>query len=110
MRRISRACCSDKTLAGLGTAGKSRLLTEAQAVAQLNHPNPGHMLKQFFIVRSRALRAAGRAAEADEYLRKARERVMLVAGKIEDETLRRGWLENVRLNRELLAEWAARGL
>jgi len=36
--------------------------------------------------------------------------VMLVAGKTQDEALRQGWLENVRINREILADWAARGV
>jgi hypothetical protein len=57
-----------------------------------------------FLAHSRALRAAGREAESDDYLRRAHERVMLVASKTQDETLRRGWLENVRVNREILAD------
>ena len=52
----------------------------------------------------RALRAAGRAAEAADYLRRACDWVMEVAGKTPDETLRRCWLENVRANQEVLAE------
>jgi len=40
-------------------------------------------------------------------LRQAYERVMLVANRIKDESLRRGWLENVRFNQEILADWAA---
>ncbi len=63
-----------------------------------------------WLVHSRALRAAGRDDESDDYLRRAYERVMLVAGKTQDEALRRGWLENVRINREMLADWAARGM
>lgn len=57
---------------------------------------------------SRALRAAGREVEADDALRRAYERVMLVAGKTQDESLRGSWLEDVRLNREILAEWVLR--
>jgi hypothetical protein len=59
--------------------------------------------ERYFFVHSRILRALGRGAEADEYLRKAHERVMLVASKTKDETLRRSWLENVRDNREIVA-------
>jgi tetratricopeptide (TPR) repeat protein len=61
-----------------------------------------------FLAHSRVLRAVGREAESDDYLRRAHERVMLVASKTRDEDLRRGWLENVRVNREILADWAAR--
>jgi predicted ATPase len=56
---------------------------------------------------SRTLRANGRAAEADAYLQKAYDRVMLVAGKLQDPELRRSWLENVRDNREIVREWEA---
>ncbi len=59
---------------------------------------------------SRALRAAGREVEADEYLQRAYARVQLVAGKTQDTALRRGWLENVWVNREILADWADRGM
>ncbi len=61
--------------------------------------------ERYFFAHSRSLRALGRGAEADEYLRKAYERVMLVAGKTRDETLRRSWLENVRDNREIVREF-----
>jgi hypothetical protein len=52
---------------------------------------------------ARALRATGRETEADVYLRRAYERVQLVARQTADETLRRSWLENVRDNREIVA-------
>ena len=61
-----------------------------------------------YFIHSRALRANGHGAEADEYLQKAYDRVMLVASKTKDETLRQSWLENVRDNREIIAEWSAR--
>ena len=61
--------------------------------------------ERYFFVHSRILRALGRGAEADAYLHKAYERVMLVASKTKDESLRRSWLENVRDNREVVREW-----
>ncbi len=70
-------------------------------------PAPPWPEKSFF-THAQVLRAAGRAAEADGYLQKAHERVMLVASKTQDETLRRGWLENVRDNREIVAAWRQR--
>jgi DNA-binding SARP family transcriptional activator len=42
-------------------------------------------------------------------LRQAYERVMLVAGNIQDDDLRRSYLENVRENREILKAAKARG-
>jgi hypothetical protein len=64
--------------------------------------------ERYFFVHSHILRALGRWAEADEYLQKAHERVMFVASKTQDETLRRSWLENVRDNREIVAAWRQR--
>lgn len=56
-----------------------------------------------------ALRAAGREGEAEEFLRRAHDRVMSVASQTQDETRRRAWLENVRANREILRAWDMRG-
>ena len=64
--------------------------------------------EKLFFTHAQALRAVGRTAEADDYLRKAYERVMLVANNTKDETLRRSWLENVRENREIVAAWRQR--
>jgi tetratricopeptide (TPR) repeat protein len=64
--------------------------------------------EQCYLTHARVLRALGRDAEADDYLQRAYDRVMLVASKTQDETLRRGWLENVPDNREIVAEWEAR--
>jgi tetratricopeptide (TPR) repeat protein len=52
-----------------------------------------------------ALRALGREAEADDHLRRAYERVMFVADKFADDALRQGWLQNVRVHREILGQW-----
>jgi hypothetical protein len=41
-------------------------------------------------------------------LQRAYDRVMRVASKTQDEALRRGWLEDVPDNREIIAEWQAR--
>jgi hypothetical protein len=59
---------------------------------------------------SRALRAVGREDEADDELQRAYERVTSIASRIKRETLRRGWLENVREHRDILAEWASSGM
>jgi predicted ATPase/class 3 adenylate cyclase len=67
-----------------------------------------YCVERFYLTHARVLRALGRGAEADEYLRRAYDRVMLVASKTQDETLRQSWLENVPDNREIVAEWEAR--
>jgi len=68
-----------------------------------------YFVEQYYLTHARVLRALGRDAEADDYLQRAYERVMLVASKIQDEGLRQSWLGNVRDNREIVAEWEARG-
>ena len=62
----------------------------------------------FHLTHTRALRANGREAEADDYLKQAHDYVMRVADNLEDESLRRSWLENGRDNREIVAEWESR--
>ena len=45
------------------------------------------------------------AAIASEDLRRACERVKFVAGKFEDDSLRRSWLDNVQVNREIMSSY-----
>jgi tetratricopeptide (TPR) repeat protein len=66
------------------------------------------MPEQIHFQHSRALRVNGLEEEADKYLREAFERVMMVAGNINDEDLRRSYLENVRGNREIQAAYQER--
>ena len=66
--------------------------------------------EEAFFIHSWVLRALGREAEADEYLRRAYERVTLVAGKTTDPALKKSWLEKVQTNREILAACAERGI
>jgi adenylate cyclase len=80
----------------------NRAMQEAQAVGE------GWWTEQCYLTHARVLRAVGRDDEADDSLRHAYERVMVVASKIQDEALRQGWLENVPDNREIIAEWEAR--
>ena len=61
-------------------------------------------------MRALALRALDHDTEADEHLQRAHERVMRVADKTIDPALRQSWLENVRVNREILAACETRGL
>jgi adenylate cyclase len=59
---------------------------------------------------ARALLELHQEKEAEEYLQKAYDRVMLVANNTKDEELRRSWLENVKVNREILEACAERGI
>jgi tetratricopeptide (TPR) repeat protein len=80
----------------------------AEAVRLMETTPESWEMEQSLFIHSRALRANGRRAEADEHLRRAYDRVMLVASKTQDPELRRSWLENVRDNRETVAEWESR--
>jgi hypothetical protein len=62
-----------------------------------------------FYTASQAYRANGLLEEADTYLHKAYERVLLIAGKIQDDDLQKSFLENVAENRAILKEAEAQG-
>jgi hypothetical protein len=53
-----------------------------------------------------ALWANGRDDEAYTHLEKAYLRVMEVANQTEDEELRRSWLEDVGVNRQIIRDWS----
>jgi hypothetical protein len=54
---------------------------------------------------SLVLHALGREAEADDHLQRAYERVMFVADKFTDDSLHQGWLQNIRVHREIMGQW-----
>jgi tetratricopeptide (TPR) repeat protein len=92
----------------LGELGEARAWSRRAVDSMADHPAPIEP-EQVYFTHHRALRALGREAEADEYLQRAYERVMLVADKTPDPELRRSWLENVEANRQIVEAWAARG-
>jgi eukaryotic-like serine/threonine-protein kinase len=65
------------------------------------------MPERNFYTAARILKALGRTEEAEEHLRHAYQRVLLIAGSISDAVLQRSWLESVKVNREIVAEWEA---
>jgi predicted ATPase len=88
--------------AGEALATSSELVELAETYLGANE------YERYYYAHSLALRANGHDDQADDYLQRAYERVMLVASKTQDEALRQSWLENVRDNREIVAEWEAR--
>lgn len=62
------------------------------------------LYERFWSTHSRTLRALGRSAEADDYLRRADALMNQVAMKFTEAELRHGWLENVRANRYIQAD------
>ena len=74
-----------------------------------SNPSPWWPERRYF-THSRILRALGQEAEADMHLKRAYDRVMLVAGNTKDQELRRSWLENVQVNREILEMCIQRGI
>ncbi len=54
-----------------------------------------------------ALWANGRDEEANTLLEQAYQRVMQVAGLIQDEAFRQSWLEDVPVNRQIVNDWVS---
>jgi tetratricopeptide (TPR) repeat protein len=88
-------------------APEQALAHSSQAARLVSANSDVGEMEQPFWIHALALRANGRAAEADEFLRRAYERVQLVANNLSDAELRRSWLENVRDNRDIVAAWKA---
>jgi tetratricopeptide (TPR) repeat protein len=80
---------------------------EAMKLTQIEYPDMV-MPELCLYLHGCALRVNGKEQEADDYLRKAYERVMMVAGNFTNEDYRRSYLENVRDNREILATYQER--
>lgn len=92
----------------LGQSEKS--IDDSTEVMRLVKSNPYLPRPQnYFHTHSLSLRSLGREAEASEHLRRAFERVMFVADKLADESLRQSWLE-VRVNKEIQSSWSELGL
>jgi tetratricopeptide (TPR) repeat protein len=68
------------------------------------YPHQYYLHERFWYTHARALRAMGRAAAAEDYLRRAHRLITDIAESFTDPVLRQGWLENVRANRGVLAE------
>jgi tetratricopeptide (TPR) repeat protein len=93
----------------LGQAEEALAITE-ELLKWLNFSPSRPAPHEYFYNHSRALKALGRSEEAESYLRRAYDWIMLVAGKTTDEALRKSWLEDARSNPEILAAAAERGI
>jgi tetratricopeptide (TPR) repeat protein len=82
---------------------KAEALASTEEMMQISRNMP-MAFEAYTYTRSRALRANGNLVEADRYLDEACQRVHLVADQTHDPILRQSWLENVRYNRQILAE------
>jgi tetratricopeptide (TPR) repeat protein len=61
--------------------------------------------QNYLYTHSLSLRALEHLTEADDYNQRAYERVTSVASQLTDGSLRQGWLQNVRVNREIVHRW-----
>jgi tetratricopeptide (TPR) repeat protein len=66
--------------------------------------------QQYLFTHTTVLRALGKEEEADEFLGRAYRWVMRIANNLLDEELKKSYLENVKVNRQIVAEAAARGI
>ena len=88
----------------LGMSEKA--LDDSSKAVQLLKANPWLPKPQDYLhTHYLALRAHEREAAANDHLQRAYERVMFVADKLTDDSLRQGWLQNVRVNRDILCHW-----
>lgn len=78
--------------------------TEALALTE-RHKLEQALPERFWYTHARALRAAGRPAEADVFLARAGALVLEIAERMTDPVLRAAWLTGGRTNRRLLADW-----
>jgi hypothetical protein len=51
-----------------------------------------------------------REEEAETYLKRAYDWIMLVADNTKNKTFRQSWLQNVKINQEILKDCAERGI
>jgi tetratricopeptide (TPR) repeat protein len=84
------------------------LEASAAAVQSIEDVRFFQLHELIFWTHSQSLRAADQNEEADRFLQRAYNRVMLVASKTEDDVLKQGWVENVPWNQEILKEAQAR--
>jgi tetratricopeptide (TPR) repeat protein len=86
---------------------EAALSCSTRTLRQVEEGRLADIPEQHYFTHARALRALGRTAEADDFTRRAYERVMQVADSLPDESLRRSWLENVPHNRAIVQAWQA---
>jgi tetratricopeptide (TPR) repeat protein len=70
------------------------------------HPAP----QDYAYTHAQVLQALGRTKEAEPYIKRAYDWIMLVADKSESEAWRRSWLEDARRNKEILEVAAEMGI
>jgi predicted ATPase/class 3 adenylate cyclase len=103
--------CEIAAALALGLGQVDEALGHSQKGVELMESEPSSWFpERRYFTHSRVLRALGREAEADEHLERAYQRVMQVARSTKDDELRRGWLEDLQTNRQILATAAERGL
>ena len=85
----------------LGEVDEALALSTELMQLSANIPYPNN-LELYRFTHSQILRRLGRDAEAGDALRSAYERVMLVASKLQDAALRRSWLEDSWLIRDIV--------
>lgn len=65
---------------------------------------------RFYFIHYRILHANGRTDEAKRYLQKAYDELCRIAGQIQEEPLRKRFLEQISINHQILQAFAQRSL
>jgi DNA-binding SARP family transcriptional activator len=98
---------SEKARAHLGRC-EPKLASEcsARAIRLLEeHQGVNEQAYRFYFTHSRILEANGQTEQARLYLQRAYERLRSIADQISDEALRRSFLENVSIHRQIIEAW-----
>jgi DNA-binding SARP family transcriptional activator/Tfp pilus assembly protein PilF len=104
MKGLEIEALSQMSLAYLGLGERAKALERSSSAVQLLEKG-GHLVDShvIFFNHSRVLAANGLEGGARSYLEKAYQELMRKAGEIRDEPMRKSFLENVRVNREIVA-------
>lgn len=94
--------CQARLHLALGEAEEALVCTSRALQASQAFPFSKELYE---FTHSQALRAVGREAEAFQLLQRVHERLMEIAGRIHNPDYRRSFLENVRVNREIVQAW-----
>lgn len=99
---------SEKGRAHLGRGDLSLAVDCSTRAMQVLESQHGMITQaqRFYFTHHQILHASGRTDEAKAYLQRAYDEVCRVAGQIHEESLRKSFLENVPINREILQAWA----
>jgi len=108
-RKVLAFSLAARLYRSLGQAEQA-LAASSQGIALAETLASADQSEIYFFVHALALYDAGQLESARVALRRAYERLRLVADQLQDENLQQSWLESVTINRDILLAWQEWGL